>query len=207
MNIDIYTGGLAQTNGYLITTDTATVLIDAPDGIATWVKNKGITITHLLLTHQHWDHSHDVHHFPEAEIIAFADHSEDLIQQVRFRETYNIPLEVKPYTVTRKVTTAEKFTVGGLETEVLHVPGHSQDSIAFHIVSEKLCISGDVIMFNSVGRVDLPGGDGTQLRNSIENVLLRLPTDTILCPGHGPSSNVGDELEQNAYKSQLGRDF
>jgi len=203
MKIDIYTGGLAQTNGYLITTDSATILVDAPDGIADWVQNKGAKITHLLLTHQHWDHSHDVHHFPKAEVIAFADASEELIQQVRFRETYNIQLEVKPYKVSRKVTTAEKFTIGGLEIEVLHVPGHSQDSVAFHIATAELCISGDVIMYNSVGRTDLPGGDSAQLRNSIENVLLRLPEDTVLLPGHGPSSKVGEERERNSYKAHL----
>ena len=150
-----------------------------------------------------WDHSHDLSFFPTAELISFSDHSEDLIQQIRFRESHNIPLDVKPYTVTRRVAHQEAFTIAGLSLQVLHVPGHSQDSIAFHFPSESICISGDVVMFHSVGRVDLPGGDGAQLKNSIGNVLLQLPDETTLYPGHGPSSTVAQEKAQNQYQRVL----
>jgi len=199
MNVDIYTGGMAQTNSYLLTTDTATILFDAPEGVAQWVENKGVTVTHICLTHQHWDHSHDLSYFQNAELIAFTDYSDELTIQKRFRETYNMPLEVKPYTVNKKVSHEETFSIGGLQFKALHVPGHSTDSIAFYIESENLCVSGDVVMYNSTGRIDLPGGDGSQLKDSIANVLLKLPDTTILCPGHGPSSSVEDEKEKNEY--------
>jgi len=199
MNIDIYTGGMAQTNGYLISTPAANILIDAPEGISEWIKNKQVDVSHILLTHQHWDHSHDVSCFPNASVIAFNDHSEDLILQKRFRETYNMPLNVKPYTVSKKVGHEEVITIDSIEVKALHVPGHSPDSIAFYIPSENVCISGDVVMYHSTGRIDLPGGDGNQLKQSIGEVLLKLPDQTILCPGHGPSSTVADEKAQNEF--------
>ena len=99
MNIDIYTGGLAETNGYLIQTDHATILFDAPAGIYKWLTDREVEVTHLILTHQHWDHSHDTSFFTEAKVIAFADHSEDLILQENFKKRYDIPHDVKPYTV------------------------------------------------------------------------------------------------------------
>ena len=203
MDIQTYTGGYAQTNGYLIQTDQATLLFDAPAGIADWVKAQNITVTHLLLTHQHWDHSHDVAYFENAEVIAFDDPSEDLILQQRFRDNYGIPLEVKPYQITKKLKHQEQYTIGSIQLTALHVPGHSPDSLAFHIPDQQICISGDVILYTSTGRTDLPGGDGQQLFHSIDKILFSLPESTRLYTGHGPTSLISEQKKNNEYKLML----
>ena len=200
MNIDIYTGGLAATNGYLVQTETATILFDAPAGIYQWLQDRNIEVSHVVLTHQHWDHSHDVSFFKDAEVYAFADHSEDLILQIRFRENYNMPLDVKPYTVTKKLKDKENFTLGGASFHALHVPGHSPDSLAFFCKEEQMCIGGDVLFQQSCGRVDLPGGDAKQLVHSIEKVLFKLPADTTVFPGHGAETTIEEEKKDNPYK-------
>ncbi|MDB9741250.1 MBL fold metallo-hydrolase [Akkermansiaceae bacterium] len=201
MNIDIYTGGIAQTNGYLIQTEQTNILFDAPAGVYEWLQERDIEVSHVILTHQHWDHSHDLSFFKEATIVAFADHSEDLILQNNFKKRYDIPLDVKPYVVTQKLAHNELLSVGDLHFKALHVPGHSPDSIAFYNKDEQMCIGGDVLFYQSCGRVDLPGGNAEELVKSIEDVLFTLPPETTIFPGHGPETSIEEEMESNPYKS------
>ena len=200
MKVEVYTGGYAATNGYLLQTNQATILIDAPAGVYQWLQDMNVEPTHLILTHQHWDHSHDASYFIKGEILAYAAPSEDLILQQRFRQNYGIPLEVKPYQVSRKLEDLECFSIGDLNFKAFHVPGHSVDSLAFYCQEYKMCFGGDVLMKRSCGRTDLPGGNAKQLINSIENVLFKLPDDTIVLSGHGPSTTVGEEKAENPYQ-------
>ena len=201
MNIDIYTGGMASTNAYLVQTESGNILFDAPGGVYDWLQERGITVSHVVLTHQHWDHSHDVSFFKNATIIAFADPCEDYILQESFKKRYDMPLDVKPYTIDQKVADGETLSLHGMDYKVLHVPGHSPDSVAFFSKEEQMCIAGDVLFYQSCGRVDLPGGDAKQLINSIEKKLFKLPADTTIFPGHGPDTTIEDEMKDNPYKS------
>ncbi len=86
---------------------------------------------------------------------------------------------------------------GPIEFHVLHTPGHSPGSIGLWIPSEKKLIAGDTLFRESVGRTDLPGGDGRQLLVSIREKFLPLPDDTLVIPGHGPTTTIGHEKECN----------
>lgn len=200
MNIEAYTGGYAATNGYLIQSNQTSILIDAPAGIHQWLEEKNVAVSHVILTHQHWDHSHDVSHFPDSEVLAYDDPSEDLILQQRFRQNYGIPLDVKPYTVSRKIEDQEEFSIQDLRFTAFHVPGHSPDSLAFYSEDHKVCFGGDVLMKQSCGRTDLPGGDPQQLINSIEKVLFKLPNETTILSGHGQTTTIGEEKIDNPYQ-------
>lgn len=201
MNIDIYTGGLAETNGYLIQTESACILFDAPAGIYDWLKSRDIKVTHLLLTHLHWDHCHDVSLFQDIEILAFAEHDEDLILQRSFKQRYGIDLNIKPFKVTQLISHEQEIKIVDVALTAHHVPGHSTDSLAFHCPEESMCIAGDVLFYQSCGRVDLPGGDGEKLIKSIENVMFALPEDTTIFPGHGPETTIEEEKKHNPYKT------
>jgi glyoxylase-like metal-dependent hydrolase (beta-lactamase superfamily II) len=83
--------------------------------------------------------------------------------------------------------------------EVIHVPGHSQDSIAFHFPSAGCLIGGDVLFRDGVGRTDLPDGDWEQLIHSITAKLFRLPGSTTVHPGHGPSTTIDQERHFNPF--------
>lgn len=87
--------------------------------------------------------------------------------------------------------------VGPWRFEVRHVPGHSPGHVAF--VGHGLCISGDVLFLDSVGRADLPGGDPATLLSSIDEQLLTLPDETRVLPGHGPETTIGRERRANPY--------
>lgn len=91
----------------------------------------------------------------------------------------------------------EKVHLGGLSFEVRHVPGHSPGSVA--LVGHGVALVGDALFAGSVGRVDLPGGDGETLLRSIRQELLSLPDDTTVYSGHGPPTTIGHERATNPF--------
>ncbi|MGC1360829.1 MAG: MBL fold metallo-hydrolase [Silvibacterium sp.] len=85
------------------------------------------------------------------------------------------------------------------KAEVLHTPGHTQGSICLHFVPEKLLFAGDTLFAGSIGRTDLPGGDGRQILRSIHDRLLPLADETRVIPGHGSETTIGAERESNPW--------
>ncbi|MCZ6917639.1 MAG: MBL fold metallo-hydrolase [Gemmatimonadetes bacterium] len=91
----------------------------------------------------------------------------------------------------------DTVTIGAFSFDVVHVPGHSPGSVAF--VGHGIAIVGDALFAGSVGRVDLPGGDGATLLKSITDRLLTLPDETIVYSGHGPATTIGKERTSNPF--------
>ncbi|HVF81009.1 MAG TPA: MBL fold metallo-hydrolase [Flavisolibacter sp.] len=89
--------------------------------------------------------------------------------------------------------------IGEEELHILFTPGHSPGSISFYSKEHKFVISGDVLFQGSIGRTDLPGGDFAILEESIKTKLYTLPADTIVYPGHGDSTTIGDEIKDNPF--------
>jgi hydroxyacylglutathione hydrolase len=89
--------------------------------------------------------------------------------------------------------------VGATEVRVLHTPGHTQGSISLWIPSERKQLAGDTLFRGSIGRTDLPGGDGRQILRSIRDSLLPLPEETVVIPGHGDNTTIGEEKELNPF--------
>lgn len=91
------------------------------------------------------------------------------------------------------------IAIKGLTGHVLHTPGHTQGSVCLHIPAERTLLAGDTLFAGSVGRTDLPGGDSRTLIRSIHDKLLTMPEDTIVVPGHGPKTTIGEERENNPF--------
>ncbi|MEO6814853.1 MAG: MBL fold metallo-hydrolase [Ginsengibacter sp.] len=85
------------------------------------------------------------------------------------------------------------------ELKVIHAPGHSPGSICFYCEKQKFVIGGDVLFKNSIGRTDIPYGSHEDLIRNIKEKLFKLPDDVIVYPGHGPSTNIGEEKRMNSY--------
>ena len=85
-------------------------------------------------------------------------------------------------------TDGEEISVGNIRLQVLSTPGHTQGSLCLHLPTEKLLLAGDTLFAGAVGRTDLPGGNHKQLIGSIRERILPLPAETIVVPGHGPST-------------------
>ena len=90
-------------------------------------------------------------------------------------------------------------TIGGTAFHFMHTPGHTQGSTCLWIPSEKKLVAGDTLFRDSIGRTDLPGGNGRQILVSIKEKLLPLPEDTIVIPGHGEPTTIGREKQQNPF--------
>jgi glyoxylase-like metal-dependent hydrolase (beta-lactamase superfamily II) len=95
------------------------------------------------------------------------------------------------------------ITIGDDQMEVLFTPGHSPGHLSFYNKAGKFVISGDVLFQGSVGRTDLPGGDFAILEETIKTKLYTLPADTIVYPGHGETTTIGDEMKTNPFVKMI----
>lgn len=87
----------------------------------------------------------------------------------------------------------------GIAGQILETPGHTEGSVCLYLPAENLLLAGDTLFAGSVGRTDLPGGDGRTLIRSIHEKLLVLPEETSVLPGHGPRTTIGDEKATNPF--------
>ena len=93
----------------------------------------------------------------------------------------------------------DSLQLGDAEFQILETPGHTQGSISLWIPTENKLVAGDTLFRDSIGRTDLPGGDGRQILRSIHSKLMPLPEDAMVIPGHGPSTTIGREKERNPF--------
>ncbi|YCM45482.1 MBL fold metallo-hydrolase [Verrucomicrobiaceae bacterium 227] len=204
MNLHTYTGGFVQTNGYILELDHhECVVIDAPAGITKFLEEKGLIPKHLLLTHQHFDHVEDSSLLVEAgaQISAWSAYAPDVIMEKRIQEM-GIPVNIPPYQVATVLEGQTTLEVAGLKFDLAHVPGHSPESVSFHLAAESYLFAGDALFHGSIGRTDLPGGNHEQLLDSIRQNLYTLPDETAVFPGHGPQTRIGREKASNPFCPQ-----
>jgi hydroxyacylglutathione hydrolase len=200
VKITLYTGGMVQTNGYLVETPNGNLLIDAPEGIAEWITRRGVRVDDVLITHQHYDHVTDAAALKAlgARLHAYADYSKDLTLESMAR-SWGLPISVTTYQIDRLFTMSESLRIAGLEISIAHVPGHSADSVIFHLVDHAVVFSGDTLFAGSIGRTDLPGGSTTQLLDGIARHVMTLPAETRVLPGHGPGTTISEEAMRNPH--------
>ncbi len=200
-----YSGGALECNGYLVVGALGEcVAVDAPDGFAEWALEqlpKGKRITHLLLTHQHFDHIQDaatLQRLTGCRVHASAPY-DPALTLAQNALAWGIPTP-EPFTVD-DVTSAQDSTLmlAGMQWHALHVPGHAPDSLAWYAVSQGDVFTGDALFAGSIGRTDLPGGNARVLVSSIKHKLMALDPHTAVYPGHGPSTTVNEELLHNPF--------
>jgi hydroxyacylglutathione hydrolase len=97
----------------------------------------------------------------------------------------------------------DSLQLGPASFHVMHTPGHTQGSLCLWIPAETKLVAGDTLFRDSIGRTDLPGGDGRQILRSIKDKLLALPDETMVIPGHGAETTIGREREFNYFLQDL----
>jgi glyoxylase-like metal-dependent hydrolase (beta-lactamase superfamily II) len=153
----------------------------------------------ILVTHTDVDHIEGVAALAEAtgsEVWAPAGEADDLRNGVT-RTGGSIPA----YPPEHLVSDGDVVRVAGLELEVVGIPGHSKDHVAF--AADGAIFSGDLLFDGSVGRVDLPGGDWETLLASIRRLLERYGPDAVVYPGHGQPTTLGREVQSNPFLGEL----
>ena len=213
MKIDVYTGGYFQTNGYLVVHPGGRLVIDAPEGMADWLKQQGIVPDLLLLTHLHYDHVIDVAAFQTefgCPVWSFAEPDEDLTLETLLTDVIGWNFDVPPFTVDRTLQDETEVEAAGFEIRLDHVPGHSPDSLCYRLepasgapLATPVLFGGDVLFRDGIGRTDFPHGNHQLLIDGIREKLYRLPDETRVFPGHGPDTIIGREKRSNPFVRAL----
>jgi len=102
-------------------------------------------------------------------------------------------------TVADSIDDGQSVSAGSLKANVLHTPGHTEGSVCLYFPAEKLLIAGDTLFARSIGRTDLPGGSFEKIMHSLHDRVLTLPDETVVIPGHGPQTTIGEEREENPF--------
>ena len=101
--------------------------------------------------------------------------------------------------IDQNIGTADTVKAGSLTADVIHTPGHTEGSVCLYFPAEKKLIAGDTLFAGSIGRTDLPGGSMEKIISSLHEKVLALPDETVVVPGHGPLTTIGEERESNPF--------
>lgn len=170
--------------------------------IDNFIESNNLTLTHLVNTHMHIDHSFGVPYIIQKYNLQLKCNENDQFLAGRLKDQadmFGLPIAVEDLTITVNLKDGDIISIGSEDLHILQVPGHSPGSIVLYVPKSGFIISGDVLFFSSVGRSDLPGGNHTQLIKGIQDKLLTLDPDTIVYPGHGPETTIGQEKVNNPY--------
>lgn len=211
MRIKCVTLGSFQTNCYILMQDssqkTDVLVIDTGldrDDLANYLLARQIRPKTVILTHGHIDHIGGVigisRCFADVEVLI---HAQDVhfLEDTELNLSYLAGNRTERFTASRTVSDGDVIDLGGIRLQVLHTPGHTPGSISLYVQDQGTVFTGDSLFAGSIGRTDLPGGDHQLLIQSIRQQLLTLPGQTIIFPGHGPSTTIGSELRHNPFLS------
>lgn len=198
-------GGI-QANCYLLyQKDGSCLIVDPGDEAKKLIRiltEKKLNPVAIILTHAHFDHIGGVDEIRNQYNIPVYIHEKEskwlgdpsLNGSALFPVN---PIKTKPADCFfQKEGPVE---ISGFEFTLLETPGHSPGGVSFYFSNKGLVVSGDSLFMGSIGRTDLPGGNEKELLASIHTKLLSLPEDTIVLPGHGPATTIGDEMDSNPF--------
>lgn len=166
----------------------------------------GLRLKQIIVTHAHIDHVGGALALKQATGAPILLHQADL-PLLAMMDMQAVWIGVAPPPVASPDASADdglRVGLASLRGEVLHTPGHTEGSICVLFREAGLLVAGDTLFAGSIGRTDLPGGDGSKILRSIESRLLPLPEKTLVIPGHGEETTIGAERERNPFLQGLG---
>ena len=171
------------------------------DALVAFLEEHQLVPTALYNTHGHVDHVLGNHFIYEKYGLIPQMHEGEvpvLVAVQNIAPAYGFRYDVSPIPETF-LNEGDHVTIGQYNFEILFVPGHSPAHIAFYCADQKILIGGDILFSGSIGRTDLPGGNHQLLLDNIKTKIYTLDPDTMVYPGHGPSTTIGIEKKTNPF--------
>ena len=209
MYVQTITVGAFQENSYLVVDESSrrAVIVD-PGGegqrLVGEIERSKATLDAIWITHAHVDHGGAIASVKERWNVPVYLHPNDrrLFEAAgRQAEVYGVPFE-EPPAPDREFADGQRLSVGSVEMSVMHAPGHSPGHVVIH--GNGIALVGDCLFAGSIGRTDLPMSNPQQLADSLKKIAA-LPPETVVYPGHGPETTIGEERVSNPFLNGTAR--
>lgn len=204
MELIVLNDGMFDSKTYIVSDKKECAIIDCGVSYAqiiSKIREKGLIIKYIILTHGHIDHILNAYDLKESthaelclhedELELYTDPKKNASYLFKFKDAFRVP------TPDRLLKNGDRLSLGDLSLEIIHTPGHSPGSIS--ILCNNVLFSGDTLFSQSIGRTDFFGGNSNLIQKSIKESLYTLDENTVVYPGHGPSTTIGFEKENNPY--------
>ena len=165
------------------------------------VRQHGLQVKQIVVTHAHIDHvggAMKLKQLTGAPILL--NQNDSLLLKTLDQQALWVGMRAPGRVeIDHSISDADRLRVGGLEATVLHTPGHTEGSVCLYFPAQQKLIAGDTLFAGSIGRTDLPGGSFEKIMESLHGPVLALPDETLVVPGHGPLTTIGEERETNPF--------
>ncbi len=180
------------------------IVIDPGDDIEqilALIRKHQLSVKQIVVTHAHIDHVGGAMKLKKATgaPIFLNQNDQVLLKMLDVQAAWIGMAAPGNVQIDQSLGHGDKVTAGSLAAEVLHTPGHTEGSICLYFAPEKKLIAGDTLFAGSIGRTDLPGGSYRKIIRSLHECVLALPDETVVVPGHGELTTIGEERESNPF--------
>jgi hydroxyacylglutathione hydrolase len=165
------------------------------------VHKHNLQVKQIVITHAHIDHVGGAKKLRAATgaPILLNQNDNELLKILDVQAAWIGVPDPGRVAIDQSISTGETVAAGAHTAQVLHTPGHTEGSVCLYFPAEKKLIAGDTLFAGSIGRTDLPGGSMQKILRSLHDTVLALPDETVVVPGHGPLTTIGDERESNPF--------
>lgn len=196
MRVEVVPSGPIETNAYLVSDSGKAMVIDPSKDsflmIGEMLKKESLKLELVVDTHGHWDHIADNAAFRRVggKIVIHMEDEEMIKNTVS--KMFRLPFAIEPTVADNHIEEGSIVELGSLRFRVLHTPGHTPGGCCLYEESKKVIFTGDTLFAGTYGRTDFDGGSDEKMLASLKR-LAKLPSDTVVYPGHGPSTTIGNE--------------
>lgn len=205
MKVEKFVTGIISTNCYLAVNEESgrAVIIDpaaCPPSLLGYIKEKGLQLEAILLTHAHFDHIMGIDGILERFRIPVYIHEDDLemLEDPQWNQS-SVYTAGYTYSGATGIRDGQMLSLAGMNFRVIHTPGHTPGGCCYYVEDAGVLFSGDTLFQASVGRTDFPGSSMSSLIHGIREKLMALPEDTLVYPGHMGETTIGYEKQNNPF--------